>query len=168
MTTPMHAMREELLQEAQATRRLLERVPPEKLAWRPHERSMTLGQLALHVATIPRDLTQLAQADEFDAAKANFNPPAPESAAELVAALDRSLDLAADYLAALDSAQAMTPWRLTLHGQEVFSMPRLALLRSFLLNHWYHHRGQLTVYLRLLDVPLPVIYGRTADENPFA
>lgn len=165
--TPMEAMRNELLQEAQATRRLLERIPSERLAWKPHEKSMTLGQLALHVATIPGDLSQMTQADEFDAANANFNPPAPESGSQIVAALERSIGIASNYLVALDGAKATLPWRLTLRGNEIFTMPRLALLRSLLLNHWYHHRGQLTVYLRLLDVPLPAVYGRTADENPF-
>ena len=129
---------------------------------------MTLGQLALHVATIPGDLSRLAQLDEFDASSANFEPPAPESKAAIAAAMKKSLDEAAEYLGAVSADQADASWRLTLRGNEVFAMPRAALLRSLMLNHWYHHRGQLTVYLRLLDVPLPVIYGRTADENPFA
>ena len=165
--SPMEAMRGELLQEAQATRRLLERVPGDRLSWRPHKKSMTLGQLALHVARILGVLSQMAQADEFDAANADFSPPAPESAVEIIEAFERSLAAAASYLAALDAANAESPWRLTLRGTEVFTVPRLGMIRGLLLNHWYHHRGQLTVYLRLLDVPLPVVYGRTADENPF-
>jgi uncharacterized damage-inducible protein DinB len=86
----------------------------------------------------------------------------------IAAAMKKSLDDAAEYLGTLGADQAGATWRLTLRGNELFAMPRAALLRSLMLNHWYHHRGQLTVYLRLLDVPLPVVNGRTADENPFA
>jgi uncharacterized damage-inducible protein DinB len=164
----MDALLSELRQEAEATRRLLERVPEGHLGWRPHPKSMTLGQLALHVATIPGDLSRLAQLEEFDASNANFEPAVPGSTTTILAALNKSLEDAAQYLASLGPDQAGARWRLTLRGTEVFTMPRAALLRSLMLNHWYHHRGQLTVYLRLLDVPLPVVYGRTADENPFA
>jgi uncharacterized damage-inducible protein DinB len=164
----MEAMLNELRQEAETTKRLLERVPEDRLRWRPHPKSMTLGQLALHVATIPGDLTRLAQLEEFDASSANFEPPAPESKMAIAAALKKSLDDAAEYLGTISAVQFGATWRLTLRGSDVFAMPRAALLRSLMLNHWYHHRGQLTVYLRLLDVPLPVVYGRTADENPFA
>lgn len=164
----MKALLNELRQEAETTKNLLERVPEDRLAWRPHPKSMTLGQLALHVATIPGDLSRLAQLNQFDASNANFDPPAPESKRAIAAAMQKSLDDAAEYLATLGADEAGATWRLTLRGNELFAMPRAALLRSLMLNHWYHHRGQLTVYLRLLDVPLPVVYGRTADENPFA
>ncbi len=164
----MKALLNELRQEAVATRRLLERVPEDRLVWKPHPKSMTLGQLALHVATIPGALCRLAQLEEFDASNANFDPPAPESKLAVEAAMKKSLEDATEYLGALGANQADSTWRLTLRGNEVFAMPRAAVLRSLMLNHWYHHRGQLTVYLRLLDVPLPVVYGRSADENPFA
>jgi uncharacterized damage-inducible protein DinB len=164
----METFLNELRQEAETTRRLLERVPEERLGWKPHPKSMTLGQLALHVATIPGDLSRLARLDEFDASNANFEPAVPESNAAIALALKTSLDDAAEYLGALGADEAAANWRLTLRGNEVFAMPRAAMLRSLMLNHWYHHRGQLTVYLRLLDVALPVVYGRTADENPFA
>ncbi len=164
----MKALLTELNQEAETTRRLLERVPEDRLGWKPHPKSMTLGQLALHVAAIPGDLSRLAQVDEFDASNTNFEPQAPESKMAIEAALKRSLAEATEYLGALGADQANSIWRLTLRGNEVFAMPRATLLRSLMLNHWYHHRGQLTVYLRLLDVPLPVIYGKSADENPFA
>ncbi len=164
----MEALLNELRQEAEATGRLLERVPEDRLAWKPHLKSMTLGQLALHVATIPGDLCRLAHLEEFDASNANFEPPSPESKLAIEAAMKKSLDDAAEYLGALGADKAGATWRLTLRGTEVFAMTRAALLRSLMLNHWYHHRGQLTVYLRLLDVPLPVVYGRSADENPFA
>ena len=162
------AMSNELRQEADTTRRLLDRVPGDKLAWRPHPKSMSLGQLALHVASIPGDLSRLAQLDQFDAANANFEPAMPESKEAVVNAFRKSLSEASEYLAALSPNAAVAPWRLTLRGAEVFSMPRTVMLRSLLLNHWYHHRGQLSVYLRLLDAPAPVIYGRRADENPLA
>lgn len=161
-------MLNELRQEAATTKRLLERVPGDKLSWKPHARSMSLGQLALHVATIPGGLCHLAQLDEFDASAANFVPPTPNSRDEILAALDGSLMAAAAYLNDLTPEQASATWRLTLRGDELFVIPRAAMLRSLMLNHWYHHRGQLSVYLRLLDIPIPVIYGRSADENPFA
>jgi len=164
----MEALLNELRQEAETTWRLLGRVPEDRLLWKPHPKSMTLGQLALHVATIPGDLCRLVQLEEFDTSKANFEPPAPESKLAIEGAMKKSLDDAAEYLGALGADKAGATWRLTLRGNEVFAMPRATLLRSLMLNHWYHHRGQLTVYLRLLDVPLPVVYGRTADENPFA
>jgi uncharacterized damage-inducible protein DinB len=162
------AMLNELRQEAEITKRLLDRVPEEKLEWRPHPKSMSLGQLTLHLASIPGDLTRLAHLDQFDAANANFESAMPKSKAMAMSALNKGLSEASEYLAALSPDAAGAPWRLTLRGAEVFAMPRAVMLRSLLLNHWYHHRGQLSVYLRLLDVPIPVIYGRSADENPFA
>jgi uncharacterized damage-inducible protein DinB len=164
----MELMLNELQREAGTTERLLNRAPENEFAWRPHPKSMTLGQLAMHLANIPGDLTRLAQLDQFDAANANFELPTPESKEALMNAFRTSLSAASEYLAAFAPDAAGAPWRLTLRGAEVLSMPRGVMLRSLLLNHWYHHRGQLSVYLRLLDVPVPVIYGRSADENPFA
>jgi uncharacterized damage-inducible protein DinB len=158
----------ELYREATVTRRILERVPGDKLEWRPHPKSMSLGQLAMHVASIPGDLSGLAQADEFDASQANFTPPSPGSVEEILTAHDASLGVAQDYLGGVDERTAQGNWRLTFMGKEIFTAPRREVIRSLMLNHWYHHRGQLSVYLRLLDVPVPVIYGRSADENPFA
>ena len=129
---------------------------------------MTLGQLAFHVATIPAGLSQLAALDAFDAANANFEPPQPNSKTEVLAALDGGTENAASFLRTINITSADEPWRLALRGREIFAMPRATMLRSLLFNHWYHHRGQLSVYLRLLDLPVPVIYGRSADENPFA
>ena len=158
----------ELRQEALTTKRVLERLPEEKLSWKPHETSMSLGQLSLHVASIPGNVTRLAQLDAFDASDANFIPPQPESVEQILSAFDESLNSAETYLSGLDDKAATDTWRLTSKGEEVFSMPRISMLRTIMLNHWYHHRGQLAVYLRLLEVPVPVIYGRSADENPFA
>lgn len=158
----------ELRHEAAITRRMLERVPAGKLDWTPHPKSMSLGQLAFHVARIPGDLSRIAQLDEFDASNANFDPPAPGSKDEILAAFEQSVSAATEYLTDLSPEAAGANWRLNLRGTEVFTVPRIGMLRSLLLNHWYHHRGQLSVYLRLLDIPVPVIYGRSADENPFA
>ncbi len=167
METILEAMTAELRREVAITRRMLDRVPDDQLDWRPHAKSMTLGQLALHVAAIPASLSQLASLDSFDAANAQFTPPQPASKAEIVAALETGIERAAEYVQSLDAAAADFSWRLTLRGNEVFAIPRSVMLRSMLFNHWYHHRGQLSVYLRLLGVAVPVVYGRSADENPF-
>ena len=164
----LEPMLSEFQEEAATTKRVLERVPPDKLAWRPHPKSMSLGQLALHVATIPGGLSKLAHLDEFDASQANFEPPVPSDLKEIHAALDQSIRSAQKCLGGMSEQMAHGKWRLTLRGKELFSKPRVGVLRSIMLNHWYHHRGQLSVYLRLLEVPVPVIYGRSADENPFA
>jgi len=164
----LEPMLNELRQEAATTKRVLERVPGDKLSWKPHQKSMSLGQLALHVASIPSQVAELAQLEEFDASEANFDPPQANSVEEILAALDVSLRTAEDYVASLDEKTATANWRLTSRGKEVFTVPRAGLLRTIMLNHWYHHRGQLSVYLRLLEVPVPAIYGRSADENPFA
>ena len=129
---------------------------------------MSLGQLSLHVASIPGNLVGLAQLDEFDASQANFSPPEANTCDEILSTLDNSVTNAENYLSGLDEETAAGNWRLNSKGTEVFSMPRIGMLRTIMLNHWYHHRGQLAVYLRLLEVPVPVIYGRSADENPFA
>jgi uncharacterized damage-inducible protein DinB len=168
MTQLLESMLSEFRQEVTITKRVLERVPADKLSWKPHPKSMSLGQLALHVATIPGALTKLAQLEEFDASQANFQPAAPNDVKEIHAALDESVRCAEDCLSSMSEQRAQGNWRLTFRGKEVFSSPRIGVLRSIMLNHWYHHRGQLSVYLRLLEVPVPVIYGRSADENPFA
>ena len=164
----LEPMMNEIQQEAAITRRVLERVPADKLTWKPHPKSMSLGQLALHVATIPGNLSKLAQQDGLDTSQANFDPPLPGDAKEILSSFEASIKATEVNLGKLSESAAMGNWRLTSKGQEVFSIPRVALLRSIMLNHWYHHRGQLSVYLRLLEVPVPVIYGRSADENPFA
>jgi uncharacterized damage-inducible protein DinB len=156
----------ELEQEAATTRRVLERVPGDRLDWRPHPKSMTLGQLALHVATVPGGVAEIASQSPFQVPE--FTQPAAASAAELVPALDASVARARKLLGGLDDAALAAPWKLMKGNREVMTIPRAAVLRSIMLNHWYHHRGQLSVYLRQLGVPLPSIYGPSADENPFA
>jgi uncharacterized damage-inducible protein DinB len=160
------ALLQELEHEAKTTRRVLERVPGAHLSWKPHKKSMSLGQLALHVATTPGGVaafvTELAmQAPDFQQNEA-------KSPDELLPALDESIALAKKTLKGFDDAAMMATFRVMKGDVELMALPRVAFLRSIMLNHWYHHRGQLSVYLRQLEVPVPSIYGPSADENPFA
>lgn len=158
---------QELAMEAATTRRVLERVPESSLAWRPHAKSMSLGQLALHVATLPRMVADFVTGDSLDFSVADAPSPAVGSHADLMTAFDGSIAHATSYLESLSDERLMAAWTLKRGETALFSAPRAGVLRSFLFNHWYHHRGQLVVYLRLLDVPVPSVYGPTADENPF-
>ncbi len=167
MIQTMEPMLGEFEQEAATTKRILERVPADKLTWKPHPKSMSLGQLAMHIATIPGGIAKMAQVDAFEINPANFNPPAAKSAEEILQAHEASVAGVREYLCGVSEPAAIGPWRLTLQGKTLMAMPRMAMLRAIMLNHWYHHRGQLSVYLRLLDVPVPTIYGPSADENPF-
>lgn len=157
----------ELDQESQATVRVLERVPQAQLSWRPHPKSMSLGQLALHVATIPGTVAELAAMDTL-AEPPQFIQAEAATAAELIPTLRASVAKAREVLGGFDDEKMGATWRLMAGGQEIMAMPRAAMARMIMLNHWYHHRGQLLVYLRMHNVPLPSVYGPTADENPFA
>jgi uncharacterized damage-inducible protein DinB len=157
---------QEFEQEVQTTRRVLERVPADRLAWKPHDKSMSLGQLALHVATVPGAVAEISGQSPFPAPK--FEHPSPASAAELIPALDQSLAKVREILGKMDDAALARTWRVVDGDREVMAIPVAALFRSIMLNHWYHHRGQLSVYLRQVGVPVPSIYGPSADENPFA
>ena len=160
------ALLAELDQESKTTRRVLERVPQKHLAWKPHAKSMSLGQLALHVAIAPGNVAELVARDAVEPPKGNF--PEAATSAELLQALDASVAKAHQHLGRLDDDAMRATWRMTSEGREILVMPRVAFTRAVMLNHLYHHRGQLLVYLRLLDVPVPSVYGPTADENPFA
>jgi uncharacterized damage-inducible protein DinB len=157
---------QELDHEAKTTRRLLERVPNDDLGWRPHKKARTLGELALHVAGTPGSVAALASQPDVQAP--DFKDAVPQSASELIPAHDESIASAKRLLGGMDDAALNAMWRMKRNGQDVIAMPRAALLRSIMLNHWYHHRGQLSVYLRQLGVAIPSIYGPSADENPFA
>ncbi|MBI2815704.1 MAG: damage-inducible protein DinB [Acidobacteria bacterium] len=141
-------------------------MPDEKLGWKPHEKSMSLGQLATHVATLPGGLAQILMNDSFDIAGARPSGEATSSA-ELVSSLKESVLTARRLIGSLDDRKAMSNWKMVNGGKDILVMPRIAMIRYVMLNHWYHHRGQLSVYLRLLNVPIPSIYGPSADENPF-
>ena len=158
-------MLQELEQEAQTTRRVLERVPQAHLAWKPHETSMSLGQLALHIATVPGNVAQMIAQPSMQ--RPAFAQPAATQASELLPALENSLKQARAALGAMDDSAITATWKLLDGDREIMAMPRVAALRAIMLNHWYHHRGQLSVYLRQLNVPVPSIYGPSADENPF-
>jgi uncharacterized damage-inducible protein DinB len=156
---------DELTREAQTTQRVLERVPEDKLTWRPHPKSMSLGQLALHIAQVPGMVAELINETPREAPK--FVQPEANSKAEILSALDTQLAHAQSRLASWGDGGLMNEWNLKNRDRTLMTVPRIGMVRSIMLNHWYHHRGQLSVYLRLLDVPVPSIYGPSADENPF-
>lgn len=156
----------ELTQEAAATRRVLQRTPADKLTWRPHAKSMSLGQLANHVAFVPRGVAWFLE--ELEVQAPDFQHPEPDPEIDLVATLDESVAYAIERLGAWQDEGLAATWTMKQGDTVVLQMPRIQMVRSVMLNHWYHHRGQLTVYLRLLDVPVPSVYGPSADESPFA
>lgn len=159
------ALLQELEQEAVATRRVLERIPDAHLDWRPHPKSWSLGQLAMHVAQLTGGVAELAM--RSPAASPQFVQERPKRSADLVPTLDESIKSAKSALGEVSDATMMETWRLVQGERELLAMPRAAFVRAIMLNHWYHHRGQLLVYLRQLDIPVPSVYGPTADENPF-
>lgn len=156
---------EELHREAGYTRRVLERLPEDRLDWRPHPRSMALGELALHTAQLPLGVTMLVE--QLDTEVPNVLRPMPASRDEVIAALERAVEHASARLAEWGDDGLAATWRLLLDGRMMMESERGDVLRAILFNQTYHHRGQLTVYLRLLDVPVPAIYGPSADESPF-
>lgn len=154
-------------QEMAITRRVLDRVPEDKLDWKPHPRSMSLGQLASHIAELPAWASNIFTADEFD-----FRPPGRpafksadcKSRQELLDLFDRSVATARNAIATVREDSLETPWTLKAGDYTAFTNPRWRVWRGFGMNHLVHHRAQLSVYLRLLDVPVPGIYGPSADE----
>ena len=149
--------------EMTTTRKVLERVPEEKLDWKPHQKSYSLGELAQHVATIPMwGLMTLTQS-ELDLG-GFARPPQVRTRAELLAMFDRNVAETRTALVAKTDGELLVPWTLKNNGHTVFSMPKASVWRSFVLSHGIHHRGQLSVYLRLQNVPIPSMYGPSADE----
>ena len=153
--------------EMGTTRRLFDRAPEQEFGWKPHERSMTLGGLTAHLANLPTWCTAILGASVFDLAAVpeEARPKPSTSRAALLANFDEKVAAARAKLAAATDAEMLAPWTLKQGDHEVFTLPRVAALRSFVMNHSIHHRGQLSVYLRLKNVPLPSIYGPTADEG---
>jgi uncharacterized damage-inducible protein DinB len=154
--------------ETSKTRTLLERVPAEKADWKPHVKSMSLGQLAMHIANLPNWTSITLERKEFDTDPPEVDRATPlafESTQHLLEFYDANVSAARALLVRTTDADFMVQWTLKNGGKAMFSMPRVAVLRSFVLNHAVHHRGQLSVYLRLLDVPIPNIYGPTADTQ---
>jgi uncharacterized damage-inducible protein DinB len=168
MLPAARALIAELDAETPITRRVLERVPTDRLDWQPHPRSLTAGQLAQHIALIPGNSARMAQQDGVDMATRRMDYAACESTSAALETLEASVAAARAFLVGLDEQHANGLWRMTLGARELLAIPRIGVMRTIGLNHWYHHRGELVVYLRLLGIPVPVVYGKSADENPFA
>jgi uncharacterized damage-inducible protein DinB len=161
------ALLAEFKQEMSTTRRCLERMPNDKLDWQPHKKSMTLGGLASHLVHLPTWTSFTLDKDGLDIAG---DQPSPEPISSTTMALDvfdKNVDAAGAVLEKATDDQFTAGWTLKSGGQTIFTMPKLAVLRSFVLNHMVHHRAQLGVYLRLNDLSVPSVYGPSADENPF-
>jgi len=154
--------------EMAGTRKTLERVPDYKLDWKPHAKSMTLRQLATHLALFPSWMISTFESASFDYAPVGgepYKPPVLNSRKDFLEAFDRDVGKARQALEAASDAQLLETWSLLAGGKTVFAMPRIAVLRSMVMNHMIHHRAQLGVYLRLNDIPLPALYGPSADEG---
>ena len=152
--------------EMATTRRLLDRVPEAEFDWKPHDKSMTLGQLSGHLATLPMWCSAVLDAPQFDVATAgDQRPRAPESRRAMLEDFDTKVAAARASLATRTDADLLAPWTLRHGAREIFTLPRISAIRSFVMNHSIHHRGQLSVYLRLQNIPLPSMYGPTADEQ---
>ena len=161
------ALLPELDHEMTTTRKVLERVPEDKFDWKPHARSFSLGALAAHVANLPTWGVETLSRSEIDLGIGQPPPTAPPSTRDLLATFDKNAADVRSALAGKTDAELTAMWSLKRSGHTIFSMPKTTVLRSFVLSHLIHHRGQLTVYLRLLDVPVPSIYGPSADEPAF-
>ena len=152
------------------TRKTLERVPNDKFAWKPHEKSSSLGGLASHLASIPSWTEHTFDGNELDVAPPGQPPYRPEekkTTAELLAAFDENVASARAALEKATDENWQAKWSLLMGGKTIFTLPRTAVMRGFIMSHSIHHRAQLGVYLRLLDVPVPSIYGPSADEGGF-
>lgn len=151
--------------EMGVTRRVLERIPDDRFSWQPHSKSMTFGRLATHVAEIPRWVQTIVRDSVFEMNLEHFEPKTAASRAELLKSFDESVATARALVAPMTDAQFAATWTLRSGGHDVLTLPKAAVFRSFVLNHLIHHRGQLSVYLRLTGVPVPSIYGPSADEQ---
>jgi len=157
----------DLEHELATTRRVLERVPEEHFGWKPHEKSYSLGDLATHLANLVYWQTTMLRQDHFDVASTPQRRERAASREALLEEFDRHVQALRDALAGLDDAALAAPWSLRRGEQVLLQGPRVGMVRSMGISHMVHHRGQLSVYLRLLGVPVPPIYGPTADEAPF-
>ncbi len=163
--TMTQALISELQHEGRVTETVLERVPADRFSWKPHEKSRSLGALAVHIAATPMGIAAMLNPDE--AAPPNAPDTLPSSTEELLEIHRKSIQKATETLESWDDERLMQEWRMVAGEQTLMAQPRIAMVRSLMMNHLYHHRGQLSVYLRLLDIPVPPIYGPSADENPF-
>jgi uncharacterized damage-inducible protein DinB len=151
--------------QAPVTRKFLERLPEDKLTWKPHHKSMSAGQLAYHLASVPGGIVRFVQNNPAQAPE-SFNFPQPASRAEILKTLEESIATVRSVLPKFDDAAMKESWRMVAGGRELFAQPRAEFLRDVMLSHWYQHRGQFSVYLRMLDVAVPASWGPSADEPP--
>ena len=154
----------ELQNEAANTRKMLERVPQDQFQSKPHVKSMSLVRLATHIAELPSWIPMIINSNELDLSKMNYKPPVINNTADLTELLDRNLKQATDALKTVSDDTLMGTWTLRNADHVIFSLPRIAVIRSMAMNHVIHHRGQLSVYLRLHNVAVPGMYGPSADE----
>ena len=152
--------------EMAGTRKTIDRIPEDKLRWRPHAKSATMGRLATHLAELAGFASLALQSESFDMRPAGVALPVHElpSRAAILELFDRNVAAAGAAIAAAGDAEWTAPWTLLANGQAVFTLPRMAVVRNSVLNHSIHHRAQLTVYLRLNDLAVPALYGPSADE----
>jgi uncharacterized damage-inducible protein DinB len=151
--------------QAPITRKFLERLPEDKLTWKPHEKSLTAGQLAFHLAFVPGGIIRFVQNNPAEAPK-SFDFPQPASRSEILKAFDESVATVRSELPKFDDRAMKETWHMVAGGHEVMAQPREIFVRDIMLSHWYQHRGQFCVYLRLLSVPVPSSWGPSADEAP--
>lgn len=151
--------------QAPITRRFLERLPEDKLTWKPHVKSMSAGQLGFHLATVPGGIIRFVQNNPGQAPE-SFNFPQPASRPEILKAFEESIETVRGALPKFNDASMNETWRMVSGGRELFALPRGRFLRDVMLSHWYQHRGQFSVYLRMLDVAVPASWGPSADEPP--
>jgi uncharacterized damage-inducible protein DinB len=150
--------------QAPITRKFLERLPNDKLTWKPHEKSMTAGQLAFHLAFVPGGVVQFVQSNPAQAP--DFNFPQPANIREILDTFDQSIATVRNVLPKFDDVAMKETWRLVAGRNEVMAQPRGEFLRDVMFSHWYQHRGQFSVYLRLLNIAVPASWGPSADEPP--
>jgi len=155
----------EFEKESNTTKKLLERIPDDRLEWKPHEKSMTMARLATHVAEMPAWAPIIAESDELDLAAREGHPRAPESHEEILDLFQKHVEGFNRALAGKSDQELMRPWKLKNGSCIILELPRVVALRSLVMNHLIHHRGQLSVYIRLNNIPLPSIYGPSADES---
>jgi uncharacterized damage-inducible protein DinB len=154
----------EIQHEGSQTKRILERIPVENFNWKPHEKSREIGQLAIHVAQIPAWTSRILAATDFDMLTFKREIPEIKSNNDLIKISEENIQKAADDLQKVSDEDLMTMWSFKRGEQVIFSLPRAAAIRNMSMNHLIHHRGQLSVYLRLLNIPVPGMYGASADE----
>ncbi len=156
----------EMDREMASTRKELERIPEDKFDWAPHAKSMKMGKLGQHIATLPSWTKETMTRDSLELGSST-PPPPPKTRKEILDLFDQNVKVAKEVLASAKDEEFFKPWSLIMNGKTLMTMPKIVVMRNFVMNHNVHHRAQLGVYLRLNDIAVPSIYGPSADENPF-